>query len=75
MDIVNIPETENKYEDEWLLFEVVESDELDQPFKGILLMHSKDREDINRKLLEIKCKSSYVTFTGPPVPEGWAVVL
>ncbi|MDI6794582.1 MAG: hypothetical protein QME81_17225 [bacterium] len=73
--IINIPEVEKQYQDEWLLFEVLEVDEKHQPIKGKLLLHSKDRGKIHKKAVEYKCKHDYVTYTGDPIPKGWGVVV
>ena len=75
MDIVNIPETEKQFKDEWLLFEVLETDQLNRPYRGRLLFHSKDREEANKKLLETEDIFIYLTFTGEPIPKGSAVVI
>jgi len=74
-EIINIPETEKRYKDEWLLFEVIETDRLNQPIRGRLLYHSKDRNEIHKVAMKSKCKIDYITFTGDPFPKDGAVIL
>ena len=74
-DIVSIPETERLYKDEWLLFEVLESGEQDEPLRGRLLFHHPDREVAFDKGAEYESLLVYVTYTGPVVPEGMEAVL
>ena len=42
-DIVDIAEETKKYEDEWVLFEVTETDERSFPVMGRLLCHCNGR--------------------------------
>jgi hypothetical protein len=76
-DIVNIADIEKQYEDEWLLFEVVEADDLDRPIKGRFLGHSKSREEIHQVIMEKRSpdKCMYIRFNGDPVPPDMVVVL
>ena len=74
-DIVDIPETEKQFKDEWLLFEVLETDHLNQPTKGRLLSHHRDREVVHRRDMELRLPRTYTTFTGPVVADGYEVVL
>jgi len=74
-DIVDIPETEKQYKDEWLLFEVVESDADGTPLRGRLLFHHPDREVTFDRGAEFESLCVYVTYTGPVVPEGFEAVL
>ena len=75
MDILIISEVENKYKNEWLLFEVTDCDELNQPIKGRLLLHTKSRDLLEKKLVELDVPCTYHIYTGDPIPEGCSVVL
>ena len=74
-DIVLISEIEKLYPDEWLLFEVIEEDEMNRPIKGRLLAHSPDRAYVEQKLLEADCYHTYHYYNGEPLPEGTSAVL
>jgi len=43
-----------RYSDEWIFFEVVEDDRYEQPYKGRLIAHSPDRDEIHRIVMERK---------------------
>ena len=73
-DIVTIEEEAKRYKDEWLLFEVTESDELEQPVKGRLLHHCKTRSEAYREETKFGDMDVYVFFTGPPVPPDMIVL-
>jgi hypothetical protein len=68
-----------KYPDEWIFFEVVERDEHEHPWKGVLLLHGPDRGEVYERALEIRQKTPMkevaVFFTGRVVPEGTIVWL
>jgi hypothetical protein len=68
--IIDIAEMEKQFKDEWLLFEVLETDEQDQPLKGRLICHHPDRDYVHQKDMETRYPYTYVTYTGPVVPEG-----
>jgi len=74
-EIVEIADIESLYPDEWLLFEVVEIDENNQPIRGRLLFHSPDRALAEQKWLETDCEFTYLYFNGEPLPEDWVAVL
>ena len=74
-DIIDIPETEAQFQDEWLLFEVLETDDLNQPTRGRLLCHHPDRQVVHKCDMQLRPHHAYITFTGPVVAEGYEVVL
>jgi len=74
-DLVNIKECEKLYPDEWLLFEVTECDDRNQPVKGILLAHSKDRDEVHKVAVKCDAKHIYIPYTGEPIPKDMAVAL
>jgi hypothetical protein len=74
-DLVNIKECEKLYPDEWLLFEVVEVDEMNRPLKGRLLAHSKDRDEVHKVAMDVKPKIGYTTYSGELIPKDMAVAL
>jgi hypothetical protein len=66
--IVIIAEVEKLYPNEWLLFEVVETDEQNQPIRGRLLAHDPDHDAVVRVLLETDCAHTYHYYNGEPIP-------
>lgn len=72
MPIDDISRIEGLYKDEWLLFEVTETDEMNRPLKGRLIMHNPNRDLVEKKAIEIgtTIKHGYLTYTGEPLPTG-----
>ncbi len=63
-----------KFKDEWVLIDVKEVDKNFNPKEGDVIAHSKDKEEIYRKLLELRPKKFSIEYTGK-IPEDLAVVL
>ncbi|MEW6066672.1 MAG: hypothetical protein AB1610_00005 [Nitrospirota bacterium] len=63
-----------QFKDEWVLVDVKEVDENFNLIEGDVLAHSKDKEELYRKLLEIRPKNFSIEYTGK-IPEELAVVL
>lgn len=63
-----------EFKEEWVLIYVKEVDESFNIKEGDVIAHSKDKEEIYKKLLEIKPKSFSIEYTGK-IPEDLAVVL
>ena len=68
-DIESIKKT---YADEWVLLADYEIDESNEPLLGVVAAHSKDREEIYDKQMEIK-KDLFILYTGK-IPEDLAVM-
>jgi len=62
------------HKDEWLLMEVLELNDLDEPTVGRLLEHSQSREEILTALRGSTLKDLYIMFAGD-VPKKGTVVL
>ena len=71
----DILQIEERYPDEWLLFEVYETDELGRPARGNLRAHSPSRAALYEFLHKIEVKLPYVTYSGPRPRKGMAAVL
>lgn len=69
-EVIDIAAMEKQYQGEWLLFEVLESDGQDQPVRGRLLCHHKNRDFIHQKDVETRSPHAYITYAGPVLPEG-----
>ena len=63
-----------QYKDEWVLIDVKEVDNTFKIIEGDVIAHSKDKEEIYKKLLELKPKNFSIEYTGK-IPEDLAVVL
>lgn len=74
-DIVDIPETEKLYKNEWLLFEVLEVSPDGQPRKGRLLLHHPDQETVYEKDHALGPMLTLITYAGPVIPDDCAAVL
>ena len=62
------------FKDEWVLIDVKEVDEDFNLNEGGVIAHAKDKEQIYRKLLELRPKNFSIEYTGK-IPEDLAVVL
>ena len=71
-ETATIEEIEKKYKDEWVLIEVLEENEFEEPTKGRLIAHSKSRDEIY-DLLKDKTGDISVFFTGDIPKKGYAV--
>lgn len=74
-EIIDIAEVEKQFRDEWLLFEVLETDSQDQPIRGRLICHHQDRDYIHKIDMETRFPYAYITYTGPVIPEGTVAIL
>ena len=63
-----------KFKDQWVLIEVVKVDESFNLVEGEVLVHSKDKDEVYQKLLQIRPKEFSIEYTGV-VPEDLAIVM
>jgi hypothetical protein len=75
METDDILQMEKQYPDEWLLFEVYETDEQSRPIRGKLLAHSPSRAALDEFSAKIRCHDRYITYTGETPRKGMEVVL
>ncbi len=64
IEAVDIEEEVKRHEDEWLLFEVVETDDHDRPIRGQLLACSESRREINELALKHVGLDLQTVYTG-----------
>jgi len=62
------------FKDEWVLVDVKEVNEDFNLKEGDVIAHAKDKEQIYRKLLELRPRNFSIEYTGK-IPEDIAVVL
>ncbi len=68
---MRLEEVKRTYKGEWIAFRAVE--ETDNP-EGEVILHNKDRRFFDKELLRMGLTDVYITFAGPPVPEGYAAI-
>jgi hypothetical protein len=65
----------SRYPDEGIFFEVIEYDQYERPYKGILRAHHPDRDKIHEIVMGTDREHFAVWYTGRIVSEGCEVVL
>jgi hypothetical protein len=68
---MKLEDAKKLFQGEWIAFRTFE--EGDNP-EGEVILHHKDRRTFDKELLQQGLTDIYITFTGPPVPEGYAVI-
>ncbi len=68
---MKLKEVKNKYQGEWIAFHAFEKG--DDP-EGEVVLHHKERRVFDKELVEQGIRNVYITFAGPPVPEGYAAI-
>jgi hypothetical protein len=73
-DVMTIGEIETQFTSEWVLVEDPQTNEALKVERGRVRWHSKDRDEVYRKAVELRPKRFAVLYTGR-MPEGTAIVL
>jgi hypothetical protein len=71
---MTIKEIESQFESEWVLVEDPQTNEELQVQSGRVRHHSKDRDEVYRKAVELRPKRFAILYTGE-IPEDTTVVL
>ena len=71
---MTLAQMEADFESEWILVGAPETDEVLNVLRGTVLHHSKDRDEVYRKALELRPGRVAVLYTGA-IPEGTEIVL
>jgi hypothetical protein len=74
MDKVSLEQMKQEYAGQWLAFLVMEETPTGE-LLGQLVAHDSDRRELHRQLREQGIAQVYVTFAGPVVKPGYAVIL
>ena len=74
MPKVNLDEIKQQYAGQWIAFSVSEEKPTGE-IVGELIAHNLDRRELHREIREKKIKRAYITFAGPVVKPGYAVIL
>ncbi len=72
--IMTIAEIESQFDSEWVLVNDPETNDRLEVLKGMVIHHSKDRDEVYRKAVALRPKRSAILYTGE-IPEGTEVVL
>ena len=73
-ETLSYSEIEGRFDGEWVLLENPESTPLFEVTRGAILHHSKDRDEVYRKAVELRPKSSAIIYVGA-FPENMAIIL
>ena len=73
-EILTIAQIEARFDSEWILVGDPQTNEALEVQSGKVLWHSKDREEVYRKAVELRPKRSAMLYTGK-MPKDTAVVL
>ena len=74
MQEMTIGEIESSFDSEWVLVGDPVIDEALNVLQGKVLHHSKDRDEVYRRGLELRPKRTAILYLGRP-PQGTAVVV
>jgi hypothetical protein len=71
---MTIEEIESQFDSEWVLVGDPRTNEALEVLSGKVLHHSKDRDEVYRKVVAVRPKRCAVLYTGE-IPEDTAIVL
>ena len=74
MERMSLEKEKKEYAGQWLAFLVTEATSTGE-LLGQVIVHNPDRRDLHRELREKKVDRAYITFAGPVVKPGYAVIL
>jgi hypothetical protein len=72
--MMTISEIETKFQSEWVLVEDPQTNEAFEVHSGKVRFHSKDRDEVYRKAVELRPKRFAMLYTGE-IPKDTAIVL
>ena len=73
-EVLTISEIQTGFQSEWVLIQDPETDESLAVQAGKVLYHSKDRDEVYRKAVELRPKHFAMLYTGT-IPKDTAIVL
>jgi hypothetical protein len=73
-NVLTLAEIEARYPSEWVLIGDPQTDEQLQVLSGTVLYHSPDRDEFDRKLLELRPRRFALRYLGA-LPDNMALVL
>lgn len=72
-DVLTVGEMESRFNSEWVLVGDPETDDSLHVHSGRVIYHSKDRDEVYRKAIELKPKRFAMLYTGT-LPKDAAIV-
>jgi hypothetical protein len=72
--IMTLREIEDLFDSEWVLVDEPQTNESLEVEGGRVVWHSKDRDEVYRKAIELRPRRFALLYTGR-MPEGTAIVL
>lgn len=72
--VLTLAEIESAYDSEWVLLEDPQTNDALEVQRGRVRWHSKDRDEVYRKAIELSAKRFAVVYTGE-MPDDTAIVL
>jgi hypothetical protein len=73
-EILTLDEIKSRFDSEWVLVEDPEVDEQLRVVRGKVVCHTKNRDELDRKMIELRPRSSATLYTGK-IPDNTAIVL
>jgi hypothetical protein len=73
-DVLTLDQIEARFPSEWVLIGDPQTDESQHLLSGIVLFHSPNRDEVDRKLLELRPARFAFRYLGSP-PEDMALIL
>lgn len=73
-DVLSVIEINSQFESEWVLIEDPQTNEALEVQGGKVLYHSRDRDEVYRKAVELRPKRFAMLYTGT-IPKDTAIVL
>ncbi len=73
--VLTVDEIHQQFDSEWVLLDDPQTDEQNQVRSGRVVCHSKDRAEVDRKLLELPTPRRFAVFYTGKLPKDAAIVL
>ncbi|MBS4028483.1 MAG: hypothetical protein KGZ58_07580 [Ignavibacteriales bacterium] len=68
---MKLEDARKQFENEWMAFRSIEKG--DNP-DGEVILHNKNRREFDNEVLKKEIVNVYLTYNGPVVPEGYAII-
>ena len=73
-EVMTVDEIKACFPAEWILLADPEVDTYQRVVRGRVVCHSKDRDEVDRKAIELRLRSSAFHYTGE-IPEDMVIVV
>jgi hypothetical protein len=73
-EVLTLAQIEEKFDSEWVLVEDPRTDDALQVQSGTVRWHSKDRDEVYRRAVQIRPKRFAIVYTGK-MPQDTAIAL